>query len=209
LEGRVTRGRLIAFEGIDGAGKTTQAEMLAAALRTAGRTVVVTKEPTDGPAGQKIRELSTAGADITPEEELKYFIEDRTAHVRDVLLPGIDRGDVVISDRYFLSNVAYQGARGLAPADVLTKNEALFPHPDAVILLEVPPQEGLRRVEARGGTLNLAYERVDFLQRASQIFGAIDRAYIHRIDGAPSPDEVHDKVRRSLAGLLDLNLDLD
>jgi len=207
MEGRVTRGMLIAFEGIDGAGKTTQAEMLAAALRAAGRTVVVTKEPTNGPAGQKIRALSTVGADITPEEELAYFIEDRKEHVREVLLPGVERGDVVISDRYFLSNVAYQGARGLAPDDVLSKNEALFPHPDAVVLLEVLPEEGLRRVVARGGELNLAYERVDFLQRASTIFAAINRAYIHRVDGTASPDEVHSRVKGTLAGLLDFDFD--
>jgi dTMP kinase len=199
----VARGRLIAFEGIDGAGKTTQAKRLAEALRTIGHTVLVTKEPTDGPAGQKIRELSTAGADIEPEEELGYFIEDRRAHVREVLQPGIERGDIVISDRYFLSNVAYQGARGLSPDEVLATNESLFPLPDAVVLLEVPPQEGLRRVEARGGVLNLAYERVDFLQRAAEIFATIDRGYLHRVPGTAGPDEVHEGVKRALGDLFD------
>jgi len=192
---------LIAIEGIDGAGKTTQARMLAEALEAAGHTVVVTKEPTDGPHGQKIRSLSTAGAALGPGEALELFIEDRKQHVDQLVIPHISAGDVVITDRYFLSNVAYQGAEGLVPEEVLRRNEALFPLPDVVLLVEVSPEEGLRRVEARGGPLNLAYERVDFLRVAAEIFAAIDRPYIRRIDGEAPPEAVHGRVREALAEL--------
>ena len=192
---------MIAIEGIDGAGKTTQALMLADALRAAGHSVVVTKEPTGGPYGSKIRELSIAGATVPPEEELQYFIEDRREHVRDVIAPAMESGAVVISDRYYLSNVAYQGARGLAPERILSDNEALFPEPAAIVLLSVSPEEGLRRVVARGAELNQSYERADFLGRAAEIFDAIDRPRLRRIDGAHSPERVHADVREALADL--------
>jgi dTMP kinase len=187
-------GWLIAFEGIDGAGKTTQANLLAETLRARGHTVVLTKEPTSGPHGQKIRELSTAGADFTPEDELGYFIEDRKEHLRDLIGPALAEGKVVITDRYYLSNVAYQGARGLDPEDILARNEALFPAPAAVVLIEVSPEEGLRRVRARGGALNLSYEREDFLSGVVRVFGTVKRDYLHRIAGERTVDTVREDV---------------
>ncbi|MBW2230398.1 MAG: dTMP kinase [Deltaproteobacteria bacterium] len=204
MVGSVANGWLIAVEGIDGAGKTTQAELLAAALREAGYTAVLTKEPTKGPHGQKIRELSTAGADLSPEEELGYFIEDRREHVRELIEPALARGEVVITDRYYLSNVAYQGAHGLSPDVILTRNEALFPQPTAILLIEVSPEEGLRRVHARGGPLNKSFERIDFLTRAAEIFDAVERPYVRRIDGEAPPHIVHARVREALRGVFDL-----
>lgn len=197
-------GRLIAIEGIDGAGKTTQAQRLAEALTSIGRQVVLTKEPTDGPHGQKIRALSTSGAEIPLEEELQYFIDDRREHIDACVAPALEDGAVVITDRYFYSNVAYQGARGLDPDDILRRNEALFPIPDAVLLIEVTPKEGLRRVTERGGELNLAYERIDFLEAAAAVFARIDRPCVHHVDGERPPDAVHADVRARLAGLFDL-----
>ncbi len=192
-------GSLIAIEGIDGAGKTTQAEMLAAALEAAEYRVVVTKEPTSGSYGAKIRALSIAGTPVPPEEELRYFIEDRKQHVRDLIAPAMESGAVVISDRYYLSNVAYQGARGLPPERILCDNETRFPRPAAFLLLEVTPEEGLRRVVARGGELNQFYERVDFLQQAAAIFDGIDRPHLKRIAGERPPAAVHADVRAALA----------
>jgi len=196
------RGWLIAFEGIDGAGKTTQANLLAETLRERGHEVVLTKEPTSGPHGQKIRELSTAGADMTPEEELGYFIEDRKEHIRDLVQPALDAGKVVITDRYYFSNVAYQGARGLDPERILGSNEALFPEPAAVVLIEVSPEEGLRRVRARGGALNLSYEREDFLAQVVRVFGTVERDYLHRVAGERPVDEVRADVWSVVEGAM-------
>jgi dTMP kinase len=199
----LSQGWLLAIEGIDGAGKTTQARLLATALEAIGHRVVLTKGPTEGPHGQKIRALSTSGADIPLEEELQYFLDDRREHIDTCVAPALKDGAVVITDRYFYSNVAYQGARGLDPAEILTRNEALFPTPAAVLLIEVSPKEGLRRVTERGGELNLAYERTDFLEAAAAVFASIDRAVVHRIDGEQSPDAVHAAVRACLAPLFD------
>jgi len=197
----LSQGWLLAIEGIDGAGKTTQAHLLARALQSIGHRVVLTKEPTDGPHGQKIRALSSAGAEIDLEQELEYFIDDRREHIEGCVAPALARGEVVITDRYFYSNVAYQGARGLDPDAILARNESLFPSPDAVLLIEVSVMEGLRRVTARGGELNRAYERSDFLEAAAAVFARIDRPNVHRIDGEQTPEAVHADVRARLAHL--------
>lgn len=197
------KGWLIVFEGIDGAGKSTQADLLARAFEAEGRTVVSTREPTDGPHGARIRSLSGQGAAVSLEEELEYFIEDRKEHVRDVITPALGRGEVVISDRYYLSNVAYQGARGLSPAEVLERNEALFPHPSAAVLLETPPRQAVARVEKRGEALNLAYESEDFLVRVAEIYAEIDRPYLVRVRGDRSPADVHHDVIGALSRLLE------
>ena len=201
----MSTGKLIAIEGIDGAGKGTQAALLAEALREAGYEVVLTREPTAGPHGQKIRELSTAGAPVSAEEQLDYFIADRAEHVRELIGPALDRGAVVITDRYFLSNVAYQGAAGLDPEEVLAKNEARFPLPDAAIVISLSATNALRRVRSRGDRINETFEREDFLAQVAAIYEVIGRSYIHRVDGAASTEAVHEKVREIVSALgLDL-----
>ncbi|HIL81168.1 MAG TPA: dTMP kinase [Myxococcales bacterium] len=197
------RGWLIAFEGIDGAGKTTQVDLLAAALRKDGRNVVATREPTDGPHGARIRGLSSRGTPISLEDELECFIEDRKEHVRERIAPALERGDVVITDRYYFSNVAYQGARGLSPAEILERNEALFPPPTAVVLLEMSARHGLGRVRARGEDLNRAYENEDFLARVAEIYAGIERPYLVRVEATGSAQEVHNAVVRALTPLLE------
>jgi len=201
----VATGRLIAIEGIDGAGKTTQVELLVAALRAAGHEVVATKEPTGGPHGRRIRAMSMAGDPVSPADQLEAFIADREEHVRDLVAPALARGAVVVTDRYYLSNVAYQGAGGLDPEEILARNEKRFPVPDAVILIVVSPTEGLRRVHARGGELNQAFEREDFLTRVAAVFARVSRPYVHRVDGEAPPAVVHAAVRAALEGVVALD----
>ena len=136
-----------------------------------------------------------------PKRSSQYFIDDRRDHVRECIAPALERGEVVITDRYYLSNVAYQGARGLAPDEILERNEALFPEPAAILLIEVSPEEGLRRVRARGGPLNRSFERVDFLTRAAGVFERVDRPYVRRIAGEATPEQVHERVCTALGDL--------
>ncbi len=202
-------GRLIALEGLDGCGKSTQQRRLVAALRRAGLEVCCTHEPTDGPHGRRIREMARSGQAVAPERELAWFVEDRREHVRDTIGPALAAGEIVITDRYFLSSVAYQGARGLDWARILAESEVEFPAPDLVLLLEIDPAIGLERVRARGGRLEPAFEQLAFQERVSEIFRAVDRPYVERIDAAPDADTVHAEVMRrvgrrlALAGALD------
>lgn len=156
---------LISFEGIDGAGKTTQAAMLVAHLRARGVAVTTSREPTDGPHGMAIRKAAARGVRMPPAEELKLFLLDRQQHVERVIQPALDRGDVVVLDRYVHSTAAYQG--GADPALTLTllrRQRAWAPWPDLTIWLRISPEEAVRRIEARGAGVT-AFERLDDLRR--------------------------------------------
>ena len=132
-------GLLLAMEGIDGAGKTTQIRALESLLRQAEVPHVATKEPTNGPWGRRIRE-SARTARMAPNDELEAFLRDRREHVTDLLTPSLQAGKVVLVDRYYFSTVAYQGARGLDPKDLLARN-AFAPEPDLLIVLDLPPKK--------------------------------------------------------------------
>ncbi len=200
----VNSGRLLALEGLDGCGKSTQVAALAAALRHAGHDVVVTREPTDGAVGRRIRERARAGTRISPEEELDRFVEDRRAHVADVIRPALESRRVVVTDRYYLSSVAYQGARGLDAEVILAESEAEFPVPDLAILFEIEPALALERVGARGGAPEPAFEQLEFLERVAVNYRALNRGYIARIDAAGSEEAVHTAVVDCLRARLDL-----
>ena len=197
-------GRLLVFEGLDGCGKSTQIELLARALREAGGEVLVTCEPTDGAWGRRLREMARAGEPVAAEEELRWFVEDRREHVAQVLAPGLEAGRIVLTDRYYLSTVAYQGARGLDWRGILEASEAEFPWPDLVLLLEIEPEAGLARVRSRGEALETVFERSDFLERVAAIFRAVERPYIERIPAQGSPEQVHAAVRARVVARLGL-----
>jgi len=186
----VKRGTLIAFEGLDGCGKSTQLELLAAALRAAGHEVVTTREPTRGAMGQRIRAMARSGEVVAPEEELRWFVEDRRVHVAEVIAPALRTGQIVLTDRYYLSTVAYQGARGLDFEQILADSEAEFPIPDLVLLLEIDPQIAFERVHARGSEIEGVFEKRGFLSRVASVFDALDCTYVERIPGDGEPSQI-------------------
>jgi dTMP kinase len=191
----VNRGRLVVFEGVDGSGKSTQLRLLADALRARGADVLSTREPTAGPWGERIRAMARSGELVAPEEELRWFVEDRREHVAQELGPALAAGRIVLCDRYYLSTVAYQGARGLDAKSLLTQAEAEFPLPDLALVFEVDPAAGLARVAARGGVAEPAFEEAEFLARVAAIFRAIDRSYVARIDSRRDVESVAREVR--------------
>ncbi len=201
---RGRRGSFIVFEGIDGSGKSTQVARLVDALREAGQDVLETREPTDGPAGRRIREMLKGEQRVAPEQELAWFFEDRAEHVRDVIEPALEAGKVVVCDRYYLSTVAYQGAGGLDWRAILADSEARFPAPDLVLLLEVTPEGGLTRTETRTGHAEPIFENIAFLERVAAVFGQIERPWIVRLPGEADADAVSASVRAVVAERLGL-----
>jgi dTMP kinase len=195
----VNAGALIVLEGLDGSGKTTQRARLAARLRARGHSVLETAEPYDaGVFGPKIRAMARSGEALPPEEELRWFVEQRREHVRERIAPALAAGRVVLCDRYFLSTAAYQGARGLDAEAILAAGEHEFPVPDLVLLLEMPPEDGLDRVAGRGAPREPVFERRDFLERVAAGFRRLERPYIVRIDAARAPDAVEADVARAV-----------
>jgi dTMP kinase len=179
----VNGGRLIAFEGLDGSGKSTQLELLAARLRAAGCDIVKTREPTEFPTGQRIREMARSGEELEPDEELRWFVEDRREHVTQVIAPALAAGRIVLTDRYFLSTVAYQGARGLDYEQILGDSEDAFPIPDLVLLLEIDPKIAFERIHLRGAEIEGVFEKREFLSKVASVFDALDCTYLERIPG--------------------------
>jgi dTMP kinase len=188
------RGLLIVLEGTDGSGKSTQLPRLAARFEAAGRRVVRTREPYDCAAGRAIRAMARSGRRVAPEQELAWFVEQRRAHVREIVRPALARGDVVLSDRYFVSSAAYQGARGLDATAILAASEAEFPLPDLVLWLDLPVEDGLARTHARGEPLEPAFEEREFLERVRATLAALSREYLVRVDARGDAEQVESRI---------------
>ncbi|GIX48007.1 MAG: thymidylate kinase [Candidatus Tectimicrobiota bacterium] len=195
-ERRRCRGLLIVFEGLDGAGKTTQLQRLAARLAQAGYDVVCLKEPSSGPWGQKIRQLAAQGRRAA--QELEWFLADRRDNVEHHIAPALAQGKIVLLDRYYFSTMAYQGALGYDPAVIQKRNEAFAPPPDLVLLLEVPAEVGLERLQRPRD----AFEELDYLRRVEEIFARLHFPTLRRIPGTLPPEEVHARVWAQVQALL-------
>ena len=185
----MSQGIFIVIEGIDGTGKSTQSKRLAEWFRSRGREVVLSREPTDGPWGKKLRESATTGR-LSAEEELECFLNDRREHVQMSIKPALAEGKVVILDRYYFSTMAYQGARGFDPLEIRRRNEAFAPQPDLLLILDLSVESAHGRIGARGDTAN-EFEQRDTLTRCREIFLSLrDEPFACVIDAEPSLNEV-------------------
>lgn len=187
-------GILIAFDGIDGAGKTTQVRLLEAALVRSGETVIVSKEPTDGEWGQKLRDSALTGR-LAFDEELDTFIRDRQDHLERKVIPALHAGSVVILDRYFYSTIAYQGILIADYQSIEQRVRTDVVAPDAAFWVDVPTDVAVGRVADRDGKLNL-FERHDDLAKASDIFRAVADSdpILRRVDGTMSATSLHQLI---------------
>ena len=161
---RVKRGRFIALEGLDGAGTTTQAQALAEALRVKGLTVLVTREPSTLPIGAMIRQALAGTLPLPPASMALLFAADRLDHVAREIEPALAQGHWVISDRYVISSLAYQGAQlPMAWVEVINRYALAC---DLTLFVDVDPEVGKARRAARGGPEEL-YDG-DAMQRATR-----------------------------------------
>ena len=140
------RGIFIVIEGIDGTGKSTLASGLQNAMSDRGLDVLRTFEPTDGKWGTMLRNSFTGASRLSLEEELDLFHKDRREHIADVIKPALEQGKNVICDRYYLSTMAYQGARGMDMNKIRKINEAFALPPDLVLMLELPVADAIERI---------------------------------------------------------------
>ena len=194
----MTHGLFIAFEGGDGAGKSTQVALLREAFETAGRTVTVTRQPGGTDLGREIRDLVLHGAHVAPRAEALLFAADKAHHVDQLIRPALDRGEVVLTDRYTDSAVAYQGAgRDLGAQEIHDLNMWAVDDlvPDLTVVVDVSAQEGRRRrgdvhdrLEAEEDTFHDAI-RAHYLAMAQ---GNPQRYIV--VDGTLAPDEIHGQV---------------
>ena len=186
------RGVLLALEGVDGCGKSTQAELLASALRERGLEVVLTCEPTDSPLGQQIREYFE-GPDryLSPKEELNLFMADRREHVAEIIDPALAEGKIVITDRYYFSSVAYQGALGLDPDRILAQNEVLAVRPDLTVILTLPVDQALARLSGAQERPRQVSDDLAYLERAAAIYAGLKGPHLRHLDASGPPQAVH------------------
>jgi len=191
-------GILIAIDGIDGAGKTTQVQLLKDAFERIGETVVISKEPTDGEWGQKLRDSALLGR-LPFDEELDLFIRDRQDHLARKIIPALQAGNIVILDRYFYSTIAYQGILVESHESIVDRIRANVVEPDAAFWLDLPADLAVNRVTARDGKPNL-FERQEDLAKAGEVFRAIaetDRV-LHRMDATMSPPLLYQAIIQDL-----------
>jgi dTMP kinase len=201
----------VTFEGIEGTGKSTQIERLAAHLRARGRrTVLLTREPGGSGIGRELRSvlLRLESRNLSPLAELFLYLADRAQHVAEVVRPAIERGAIVISDRFTDSTVAFQGfGRGLDLGLIERLNAAAVAGvvPDLTVLLDLDPKIGLARARARNAASGTAaaegrFEAEDLAFHARVRKGYLELARkepgrIAVVDAGQSPDAVFEAVR--------------
>lgn len=190
-------GRFISFEGIDGSGKSTQARLLADALRADGHAVTLTREPGGSPGAEEIRSLVLQGDPDrwSPETEILLFTAARRDHLEKTIRPALARGEVVITDRFADSTRIYQGiTRGDLATTVNRLHDLMIAtEPDLTILVDIDPTVGLSRARARAGS-ELRFEDMgldtQIRMRAGFLALAEQHARFRIIDGARTPDAV-------------------
>ncbi|WP_405372396.1 MULTISPECIES: dTMP kinase [unclassified Microbacterium] len=207
----MTRGLWITLEGGDGSGKTTQAGLLEEWVRTTGRSVVRTREPGGTEVGVLIRDIVLHHrGDIAPRAEALLYAADRAHHVATLVRPALERGEVVIQDRYLDSSVAYQGAgrvldgAGIRDLSLWATEGAL---PDVTVLLDVDPAVARARLDAADKPFDrLEAEKSAFHERVREAFLALAHAEPGRfvvVDATAPVAEIAEVVRARVAAALD------
>jgi dTMP kinase len=195
------KGILIVFEGIDGSGKSTQAEILLKRLQEEDLEVVYFREPSKGKWGRKIKKKALHPDSLSPEEELDLFLKDRRENVEKNLKPALQKRRIVILDRYYYSTIAYQGAKGIDEKLIRTMNEEFVLEPDLVFIFDIAPQKGLERIENRKKKDRL-FEREDYLVKVREIFRSFKGEKFVHIDALKSEEEISKEIEEIVLKLI-------
>ncbi len=200
---KLTKGILIAIEGVDGAGKTTQTILLRDHFRRLGLKVAVFKEPTNGQYGKKIKELAMFGRHVvTPEQELELFIKDRIEDCKYNIKPALDSKQLVIIDRYYFSSIAYQGALGLDVNYILQRNEQIAIKPDLVVILDLAVKIGLSRISNFRNETPNHFEKEEYLEKVREIFRQTHAPYIQLINASKNEESVFNNLKNIVENII-------
>lgn len=199
-------GTFISLEGVDGSGKSTQASMLAEALRGRGHEVIHVREPGGTPLGEDVRDIVLGPDAMSPWAEAFLFAAARAQLVADVIEPAIAAGTWVVADRFIDSSLAYQGAaRGLG----ITEVAAINAHgiggsmPDLTIILDIPPGAAVDRRAGRGSVDRIEGEGEALQESVAEGYREVARMYpdrVHLVSAAGTLEDVHARVMAAVVG---------
>lgn len=190
-------GGFVVIEGLDGSGQSTQAALLRDFFSEKGLQVVLTKEPTiRSRAGKKIRQILDKKIKTTPKKLQELFIQDRKEHLENIIIPALEKGKMVISDRYFFSTFAYGAADGLS-LEQLIKMNSNFLLPDLTFFLKVSPEVCLKRIQKRGEP-NTLFEKREKLARVWKVYKILPRKIknVRLIEGERPIEEVFSQIKK-------------
>ena len=187
-------GVLVNLEGIDGCGKSTQSKLLLEKLEGEGEKVIILKEPTKRPHGQKLWDVLHGKRKASNEEILELFVLDRKQHVEEKIQPALDDGTVVLMDRYYYSSMAYQVAGGIDVEEIREKH-AFAPKPDVVLIFDLPVSVALERVKGHSDADE--FEKEEHLEKVREAYLDLENDPLVRIvDATGTPEEIFGNVWR-------------
>ena len=187
-------GVLVNLEGIDGCGKSTQSKLLLEKLEGEGEKVIILKEPTKRPHGQKLWDVLHGKRKASNEEILELFVLDRKQHVEEKIQPALDDGTVVLMDRYYYSSMAYQVAGGIDVEEIREKH-VFAPRPDVVLIFDLPVSVALERVKGHSDADE--FEKDEHLEKVREAYLDLENDPLVRIvDATGTPEEIFEDVWR-------------
>jgi len=185
-------GVLVNLEGIDGCGKSTQSKLLLEKLEGKGEKVIILKEPTKRPHGQKLWDVLHGKRKASNEEILELFVLDRKQHVEEKIQPALDDGTVVLMDRYYYSSMAYQVAGGIDVEEIREKH-VFAPRPDVVLIFDLPVSVALERVKGHSDADE--FEKEEHLEKVREAYLDLENDPLVRIvDATGTPEEIFGNV---------------
>jgi len=198
-------GKFFALEGPDGCGKSTQLKMLAEWLESKNFEVKKTKEPTDNPIGKILRKSLEADIDICLESEALLFAGDRAQHVSEEIKPQLEKGNIVITGRYLFSSLVYQSVRGLSEEWIEEINRHAV-KPDQTIIVDVPPETGLERVNESGKPDKFEEDMKMQKKVREKYLELAEEKGLPIIDGTLTKEKVHEKIKEEVEKVLHAEL---
>jgi len=195
------KGTLIAIEGLDGSGKTTISKAIVKWLNNIGLDAVYTAEPSTSPIGELIRSKIILGEFRKDARiEALLFAADRLWHVLYEINPLLEKGKIVVTDRYYFSSIAYQGALGIDLEWIKILNRFVV-KPDLAIYIDVTPEEALARKKKEG--LKILFENLEYLRRVRQIYlDMVNSGELYLVDGMKKLEEVLNDIKSIIGNLL-------